>query len=251
MGAQISLEKFLGYMKGAGARVAVDRLCNNTSTYNTPASAGQVRVNTTTGALQYHDGTTLRAIVGGVSGTASFVETTLNEHNVALSMLDVTSTSTMPLFLYNAAGDRYWERTAAGAETLRFAFPIDFKRATASQGTKLTKVRVAYELATADLTSLDLRADSTVYAQAANPVITASHGGAIVDADYDSNHNTAAKRKDSTVTNGEHLLTLTFNTPAYYATANGVVYVEITVVMQNTGVFRLRNVAYITSETLG
>ena len=209
-----------------------------------PSAAGHIQIDPDTGAFRWWDD-----VADVIRSVGPGGEYTLQHRPVQLSALDIVSTGDMPVFLRNAAGDYYWERTAAGAETVRISFQSPYKVETALKGAKLTKVVMAYELATADLTSLDLRFDSTVFAQGVNPAVTNSHGGAVVDGDYDSNHNTAAKRKDSTVVVGEHLLTLTLNTPAYYATSNGSVRVECAVVMANTGVFRLRYMAAVYSET--
>jgi|GEM_PF-6196129 len=217
---------------------------NEIGTTRTPAAAGEVQQ---TGDDLKWWGQTAAAVQ-----TAQWVgrENTLLIHPYPTGALDVVAASGEPLKVRGAAGKYYLERTAGGAETLYFSGAVPLKIETASRGAKLKKILVAYELATADLTSLDLVVNSTVYAQGVEPAVTANHGGAIVDGDYDANHNTAAKRKDSTVVSGDHLLTLTLNTSAYYVTANGEVRFEIAVVMQNTGVFRLRSVHLVYDQAL-
>ncbi len=228
------------YFHGIPDLLCVDRL----NTDRTPTAAGHVRVNATGDVFQWWGDTDNEVKTALHVGR----EQTSIIRPFQLSALDIVSTAAMPVLTRAAAGLWYWERIATGAETLYFSGLVPYKIETASRGAKLTGLEIAYELATANLTSLDVRVDSVVYAQATNPVVTNSHGGAIVDGDYDAAHDTAAERIDSTVANGEHLLTLTLNTPAYYVTANGEVRFEIAVVMQNTGVFRLRTVHGIYTE---
>ncbi|HYE78353.1 MAG TPA: hypothetical protein VEI97_10225, partial [bacterium] len=127
-----------------------------------PTRAGEISVHSS--RLKYYNGTTAKTLLE--AGT----ETTLNIRPVQLSALDIVSSAALPVLTRASADLWYWERTAAGAETLYFSFVVPYKVETASYGAKLTKVEVAYELATADLTSLDLTVSSVVFAQATNPV---------------------------------------------------------------------------------
>lgn len=227
MATQEPLER---YFPGIPDIIGVDRL----TTSRAPTAAGHVNIN--------GDDLTYWAATTGEVRTVQYVgepQTSVFEP-LNLKSLDIVA-ALMPDFVRAAAGDFYWERTAAGAETLYFTALAPRKIETASRGLKLTGVKIAYELGTADPTSIDVTCTSTVYAQGVNPAVTASHGGAVVDGDYDANHNTAAKRVDRTVTVGEHVLTLTLNTPAFYTTAGGEVRVALTVVLANTCVFRLRS----------
>lgn len=227
MATQEPLER---YFNGIPDIIGVDRI----STTRTPTAAGHVNINGDD--LTYWAGTT------GEVRTVQYVgepqASILVPQN--LKSLDVVAAS-MPDFIRNTGGDLYWERTATGAETLYFSSLVPLKIETASRGAKLTGVKIAYEVTVADATSVDVTCTSTVYAQGVNPAVTAAHGGAVVDGDYDANHNTAAKRADKDVTVGEHLMTLTLNTPAFYITAGGEVRIEFIAVLANTGVLRLRS----------
>lgn len=151
-----------------------------------------------------------------------------------------TGSADNPVLVRNAQGDWSWNRTADEAEEISFAIVIPLKSETSGKGAKLTKVRCFYEIAVADATSVDMLVDSTVYAQATAPAVTNNHGGAIVDGDYDADHNTAAKRADKDVTGGEHVLELTLNTAAFYNTADGFVVAELKAVLANTGTIKVR-----------
>ena len=222
--------------------VEIDRL----NTTRTPTGAGHVQVvgdnlkwwGATSGAVQ-----TAGVGVGG--------ELTLIHRPKDLSALEWLETggAAAAVVARNAAMDWSLNRTAVGAETHVFSSTVPYKIETASKGAKLTKVIVAYELGVVDATSVDLTCSSVVYAQGVNPAVTANHGGAVVDGSYDANHNTAAKRKDSTVVAGEHLMTLTLATPAYYVTAGGQVRVEFIAVLANTGTLKVRMVDFVYSET--
>ena len=186
----------------------------------------------------------------GTIVAAAAVETTDIEHPVPLGSLEIVSTAVMPLFTRNAAGDWYWERTATGAETIYVSVPSDFLRTTASKGRKIKGMKVAYELGVVAATSVDATYTSTVFAQGVNPAVTAAHGGAVLDAQYDAAHDTAAERADQTVVSGEHLLSHTLATPVYFVTASAHVRPEITFVLANTGTLKVRYVALVTTELL-
>ena len=227
-------ETLKNYMPGAGATFKASQGEIDLAKENAaPTRTGEISIHGN--RLKYYNGTTSKTLAE--AGTTDAVANIIRPQN--LKSLDIVA-ALMPDFVRAAAGDFYWERTAAGAETLYFTSLVPLKIETASTGAKLTGVKIAYELATADPTSIDVTCTSTVYAQGVNPAVTASHGGAVVDGDYDANHNTAAKRVDRTVTVGEHVLTLTLNTPAFYVTAGGEVRIAFTVVLANTCVFRLR-----------
>lgn len=164
-----------------------------------------------------------------------------------LRSLDVDSGGTVDL-TRNGAMDWSLNQTSGGAETTVVSAVVPYKIDTASKGAKLTKIIVGYEIAVADATSVDVTCSSIVYAQATAPAVTANHGGAIVDGDYDTDHDTAAERADKDVTGGEHVLTLTLNTPAYYVTANGEVRFEFVAVLQNTGTLKVRYVTLVYTE---
>ena len=154
----------------------------------------------------------------------------------------VVSTAAMPLLTRNAAGDWSWNRTATAAETLYFAAIVPIHRSVAGQGWRLDKVRIPYELGVVAATSVDVTATSTAYVQGVDPAVTAAHGGAVVNADYDTAHDTAAERADNAVVAGEHMLVLTLNTAAYFVTVNAYVVVEGTFVLANTGTLKVRGI---------
>ena len=223
---------------------SLDRVIDRLNTANVPSAKGHVRVN--------GDAFTWWGATAGAIQTARTTTTALtgNIRPVQLSALDWLETGGLAsaVLARNAAMDWSLNRTAAGAETHVFSAQVPWKIESAGKGAKLTKVVVAYELGVANATSVDLTCSSVVYAQALNPVVTASHGGAVVDADYDAAHDTAAERADSAVANGEHLMTLTLNTPAFYVTAAGLVRIELVVVLANTGTLKLRMFAPVYTE---
>ena len=226
----------------AAATAASGSTADKIQTVDAPAASGDVQIDTND--LKWF---------GSAAQTAKRVgdELALNHRPVQLSSIDWLETGGLAAAVVarNAAMDWSLNRTAGAAETHVFSCAVPYKIETAGKGAKLAKVIVAYELGVVNATSVDLTCSSTVYAQATNPVVTASHGGAVVDGDYDTNHNTAAKRIDSTVANGEHLMTLTLNTPAYYVTAGGIVRIELVVVLANTGTLKVRLIDPIYSET--
>ena len=227
-------ETLKNYMPGAGATFKASQGEIDLAKENAaPTRTGEISIHGN--RLKYYNGTTSKTLAE--AGTTDAVASIIRPQN--LSALDVVAAN-MPVLVRNAAGDLYWERTAAGAETIYVSAVVPLKIETASTGAKLTGVKIAYEITVADATSVDVAVTSTVYAQATAPAVTASHGGAVVDGDYDAAHDTAAERADKDVTGGEHFLTLTLNTAAFYVTAGGEVRIEMTTVLANTGVFRLR-----------
>lgn len=186
--------------------------------------------------------------IGANDLAPSLLTVTDKEFRVPLSALNVSSNGTVTL-TRNAQGDWSLNQTAGGAETTYVAATLGMIRTTAGKGIRVTGFRVAYELGVVDATSVDVVADKAQYAQAANPVITANFGGAIVDGSYDSNNNTATKRKDSTVTGGEHLLTVTFPSPVYMNAASADEVVEFKAVLANTGTLKVRYVAFLGTES--
>lgn len=159
---------------------------------------------------------------------------------VGLNNIKISTASTAAVIVRNAEGDWSLNHTSAGAETHIFAVRVPQHKIIAGVGWQLQKIHVPYQLGVVDATSVDLLCDSVAYVQATAPAVTAAHGGAVVDGQYDTNHNTAAKRKDHTVANGEHVMVLTLPTPVYFVTDNALVEVELDVVLASTGTFKLR-----------
>lgn len=212
--------------------VEAARYLNTTQPLDT--TAGMVRVNGED--LTWRGATANQTAKKKGDEVASFIRPVslreIMQSNGAVGILEPTR---------NAQGNWSLNRTAGGTETLRFAVKVPGRIDTAGRGYKLTKVHVLYELGVVNATSVGLLVDQVTYAHGADPVV-APHGGAIADANYDANHNTAAKRADSTVPNGEHALTLTLPSPVYNNTAFREVVVELVVVLANTGSFKLRSI---------
>lgn len=186
--------------------------------------------------------------IGGADLSPNILTVSDKEYRVALSELNVSSNGTVAL-ARNAQGDWSLNQTAGGAETTYVAATLHMIRTSANKGVKITGFRVAYELGTVDATSVDVVADKTQYAQAVDPVVTNNFGGAIQDANYDSNHNTAAKRKSSAVANGEHLMTVTLANPVYLNAASQDAVFEFKAVLANTGTLKVRYVAFLGTES--
>lgn len=222
---------------GAASAVPAWSTVSNLNTTAAPAASGDVKIDTDD--LKWF---------GTGAQTAQKVGDSVTNwiHRVQLGALNVSSNGTVAL-ARNAQGDWSLNQTAGGAETTYVAAAVPALRTAAGKGLKLTGVQIAYELGVVDATSIDLVVDGVTYAQATNPVV-ATHGGAVVDGDYDSNHNTANKRKDSTVANGEHLMTLTLNTPAFNVTAGVEIVVELAAVLANTGTLKVRAFSFLYTE---
>lgn len=136
----------------------------------------------------------------------------------------------------SAAGDYRLSRTAAGAETHYLSMMLEgLTRRTIASGLKVTGVLVAYNVGTANATSVDLSVYRTSYADRV-AVSVASFGGSLT---YDANHDTAAERYDSTAGNNPHLLTATFGSAQYQELGSSAVVAELAVVLPNTCVFGL------------
>ncbi len=130
-----------------------------------------------------------------------------------------------------ALGDWARARTAAGAETFNIScwFPTYYRTAT-GKGAKLTSFAIAQQITVVALTSNTFNGLRTVtYANnVANLVST--YGGTITIT-------------PPTATQANPYLTeATIGTPAYMNLANSTVAVDFTVVMANTGVYRLYGV---------
>lgn len=171
-------------------------------------------------------------------------------HKVLATDIKTITASTASVLTRNAVGDISLNRTAVAAETHYFypSLPGLFSE-TASKGVEIFKIRVAYELGVVDATSVDLVTKKVTYAQATDPVV-AELGTAVADGQYDSNHDTAAKRKNSTVANGEHLLELTCAGGSFLVTADTAPVIELAVVLANTGTLKVRyfEIEYVVSE---
>lgn len=143
---------------------------------------------------------------------------------------DIPSAQLLPTRL--AANDWALARTAAGAETynIHCALPLPW-RTTSSKGARLDSFSIAQQITVAALTSNTFNAlATTTYANnVANAV--AAHGGSITIT-------------MPTATQANPYLTAgTVGTPAFMQTAATQVSVDFTVVMQNTGVYRLYGIA--------
>jgi hypothetical protein len=131
-----------------------------------------------------------------------------------------------------AANDWAMARTAAGAETYNITcqIPLPFRN-TASKGVRLNSFAIAQQITVAALTSNTFNALATVtYANnVANAI--AGYGGVVTIT-------------PPTATQANPYLTAgTLGTPAFMTTTNAAVNMDFTVVMQNTGVYRLYAVA--------
>lgn len=186
--------------------------------------------------------------IGATDISPTLLTVTDKEFRVPLTALSVSSNGTVAL-TRNAAGDWSLNQTAGGAETTYIAATLNMIRTTATRGVKVTGFRVAYELGVVDATSVDVTATKTTYAQGVDPVVTTAFGGAIVDGSYDSNHNTATKRKSSAVANGEHLMTVTLPTPVYLNTTATDAIFEFKAVLANTGTLKVRSVVFLVTES--
>jgi hypothetical protein len=131
-----------------------------------------------------------------------------------------------------APNDWALARTAAGAETYQIACHLNAPtRTTAGKGWKLTAFSISQFIGTAALTSNTFNALSTVaYANnVANAV--AAYGGSITIT-------------MPTATQANPYLTAgTVGTPAFMNTTSAAIDVDFTVVMQNTGVYRLYGIS--------
>lgn len=135
-----------------------------------------------------------------------------------------------------AAGDYRRQRTAGGAETHNLVVSLtDLTRNQPSKGLLVRDVVFAYRIATVDATSVDIQVNQTTYADQSGPTV-ASYGGT---GTYDSNHDTAAKRKASAGGSNPHLLVYTLPSGIFQVTDKTYVNAELTVVLANTGVFQL------------
>lgn len=115
-----------------------------------------------------------------------------------------------------AAGPRLRHTAAAAEEGTFVAVPLP-ARSTAGKGRKITKIVANYEVNTADVD--DVRFElykRTLGADGAARVLSAALAGD-VDAHYDANHDTAAKRGDSTAGPELHRAEITVPSPAYIA----------------------------------
>lgn len=143
----------------------------------------------------------------------------------------------------NGAGDYSLNKTADGAETHYFVASAPMFRSNESgKGSKLTTITWGYELGVADATSIDVLCHAVTYANATDPS-QAAHGGTIVDASYDSAHDTAAERADKDV-DDEHVLTVTLPSSAYANTDNVLILTDLTAVLANTGTLKVRYVKF-------
>ena len=201
--------------------------------------------------LQGSAGTGGSHFVAGSIGMTDISSTVLTspdkEFRIPLPSLRVSSNGTVAL-TRNAQGNWSLNQTAGGAETTYIAASLEMIRTTAPRGIKVTGFRVAYELGVVDATSVDVVADRVTYAQGVDPVVANNFGGAIVDGSYDSNHNTAAKRKSSAVANGEHLMTVTFPSPVFLNTTATDAIFEFKAVLANTGTLSVRAVVILATE---
>ena len=131
-----------------------------------------------------------------------------------------------------AANDFALARTATGAETYNIRCAIPFLwRTTASKGSRLDSFSISQFIGTAALTSNTFNAlSTTTYANnTANAV--AGYGGTITIT-------------MPTATQAQPYLTAaTLGTAAFMTTANAQVGIDFTVVMANTGVYRLYGIA--------
>lgn len=162
-------------------------------------------------------------------------------HKVSAADIATISASTKAVLTRNAVGDISLNVTAGGAETHYFyprSLPPLFTEST-GKGVEITKVRVAYELGVVNATSVDLNVKKVVFAQATNPVVS-DLAAAVADAQFDTNHNTAAKRLDSTVANGEHLMEWTAANGTFMVTADAIPTIELAVVLALTGTLKVR-----------
>ena len=185
------------------------------------------------GTAEVNDNTLTAGDVATSAFTAAYTE------YVNLNALRVSTNGTVAL-TRNAQGDWSLNQTAVGAETTYVSAFVPRMREVACQGLRLDSVVIGYEIAVADATTVDLLVDSVALVQATAPAV-AAHGGAVVDGDYDADHDTAAERADKDVTGGEHVLVLTLNTPAYNVTADVMIVVEATFVLANTGTLKVRS----------
>jgi hypothetical protein len=141
-----------------------------------------------------------------------------------------TAANLIPVRL--AANDWALARTSAGAETyiITCAIPLPW-RSTAAKGARLDSFSISQQITVVALTSNTFNAlATTTYANnVANAV--AGYGGAITIT-------------PPTATQANPYLTAaTLGTPAFMTTANTAVNLDFTVVMANTGVYRLYGIA--------
>lgn len=199
-----------------------------------PTATGQVGLNGT--ALEFYDGSAAQQL-------KKKADTVLYHIKLPATGISTYTAATAATLVRNAQGDLSLNRTAGAAETHYFypsVLPCVFTDE-ASKGVRLDAVRVAYQIGVADATSVDILVDSVAYVQATAPAVTASHGGAIVDGDYDTDHDTAAERADKDVAAGEHVLELSLNTPVFFNSISAVPIVEFAVVLANTGTLKVRS----------
>lgn len=197
------------------------------------------------------DGVGAAEIAASAVGTSEVNDNTLTAADLATSAFTSTWTeykdpqqcmhtaTTAGVLTRNAQGDYSINRTAGGAETVRFAVTVPRLRTTAGTGLRLDAVAAFYEIAVADATSVDLLVDALTLVQATEPAV-ATHGGTIIDGSYDGAHDTATERADKDVTGGEHVLVLNMPTAAYNVTQDVMVVVEFTAVLANTGTIKFR-----------
>lgn len=156
----------------------------------------------------------------------------------ASDIMMVTS-STAAVYTKNAQGDYSWNRIAGGAETHYAVCPAVLPGRTGSnKGFKLRTFTIAYALGVVDATSVDVLIDQITYAHGV-AVAVATHGGAVADATYDANHDTAAERKASAGGSNPHLLTITLTTPVFQSNAARYVNAEVAFILANTGTLKV------------
>lgn len=151
----------------------------------------------------------------------------------------VTSDSTAPVLTRTAAGDWSLNRTGAGAENLVFATQFDIPaRILASKGFKITDVEFHYIIATLAATTITPVVKQTTYADGVAPAV-ADHGGTLAfNAAYDTN----AERVAAAATPKRVIATL--GTPIFQVTDLVTIVPELTVVLQNTSVFKMLGIGF-------
>ena len=129
-----------------------------------------------------------------------------------------------------AAADWSITHTASGSVTRRVALPVSqLVRQTESKGLLVIDVVWSYRIETVNATSIDVTCHRTSYVHGNAPSV-AAFGGTIVDASYDTSHDSAAERAAT----GQHTLVVTLPEPEFHTVDNAIVMAEFVAVLPNT-----------------
>ena len=194
------------------------------------------RTVTTTGAVSTGAATvTSLTTAGTVTATGAITgaaTTDIVQFYAATSFCSADTPSATLVKTRLAQGNWVLARTAAGAETYNVRCDLTAPtRTTSGKGWKLTAFALSQQITVVDLTSNTFNGlDRTTYADNVATAV-ASHGGTITIT------------MPTVVQANPYLTTGGVGTPAFMTTANAQIGLDWTIVMANTGVYRLAGVS--------